>query len=112
MSDTKDDSVVTTAQVEDTQEEEVQSPLVMGYSVGLQANGNFVFEILGERKGLVELLGIHAYATTQVEKVKSDATMTGDRLSHELGAVLNVLNQKLDALMQGQPANTTPTSQL
>lgn len=79
---------------------EEQPQVRVGYTVALLGDGNFHFEILGEDKGLVELLGIHQYASTQVEKIRQDATMTGDRLSHELGAVLNILNQKLDALLQ------------
>lgn len=33
-----------------------------GYVVGLSQNGDFVFEVLGEQVGLVELMGLHTYA--------------------------------------------------
>ena len=37
--------------------------LKIGYVVGLTAEDRFVFELFGQNKGLVELLGIHQHAS-------------------------------------------------
>lgn len=52
---------------EQTPEPEVE--LEHGYVVGLDKDGKFVFQLLGKKSGLVELLGIHQYANRQVDRL-------------------------------------------
>jgi hypothetical protein len=91
-----EENVVTTASV--PAEQKSAPAMTVGYTVGLMSDGHFKFEILGDNKGLVELLGVNAYANKEVQKIHDNAVLSGDRLSHELGQVLNLLNQKLDQL--------------
>ena len=105
MSDEKDVSemivtpgVVTTAQevsTVPTQEVPERTPLI-GYTVALLSDGNFHFEVLGTDKGLVQLLGVHQYATGEVKKVHDNAVLSGDRLVNEVGRMLNLLNERLE----------------
>jgi len=74
--------------------------LKMGYIVGLTPDGNFVFELLGQEKGLVELLGIHEHATKRVDRIYEDSQLSGDRLTHEVGKAIAIVNQKIDQLLQ------------
>lgn len=71
----------------------------VGYAVGLSKDGEFFFDVFGTEAGLVQLLGIHEYARQRVEAVTDDRLMRGDRLTHEVGKILGVLNQKLDGVM-------------
>lgn len=73
--------------------------LRIGYVVGLTKDGNFVFELLGEQKGLVELLGINAHADARVKQIYERAQASGDALIHEVGKGLGILNQKIDQLL-------------
>ena len=41
--------------------------LSVGYVVGLTNSGDFVFEVLGEHPGLVQLMGLHQYAAHRVQ---------------------------------------------
>lgn len=75
--------------------------LKIGYVVGLSQEGNFVFDLFGTDKGLVELLGIHEHASFRVRRIYEDAQVSGDRLTHEVGKAVALVNQKLDALLQG-----------
>lgn len=73
--------------------------LRIAYVVGLTPEGNFVFEVFGKEKGLVEVLGIHEHATRSVNKLYNEVQLSGDRLVHEIGRGISVLNQKLDQLL-------------
>jgi hypothetical protein len=77
-------------------------PLKVGYVVGLTEEGNFVFEILGSQRGLVELLGIHQYADRKITAIYDDNQMSGDRLVHEVGKASAMALQKLDQLIGAQ----------
>ena len=72
--------------------------LKIGYVVGLTAEDRFVFELFGQNKGLVELLGIHQHASRKVERVYDDQQMSGDRLLHEVGRAVAAIAQRLDGL--------------
>lgn len=78
------------AQEEDT--------LQIGYVVAMDKNGDFIFEIIGKNKGLVELMGIHQHATRYIEGLYNNNLMRGDRLTHEVGEAVRALNEKLDKL--------------
>jgi hypothetical protein len=43
------------------------SQLTVGYVVGVTETGDFVFEVLGDKPGLVQLMGVHQYANTRVQ---------------------------------------------
>jgi hypothetical protein len=70
--------------------------LKIGYVVGITQEGQFLFEMLGENKGLVELLGIHQHAAHQVNRIYGEQQMSGDRLIHEVGRAVASIVQKLD----------------
>jgi len=72
--------------------------LKIGYVVGLTAEDRFVFELFGQNKGLVELLGIHQHASRKVNRVYDDQQMSGDRLLHEVGRAVAAIAQRLDGL--------------
>ena len=88
-------------------EEQNGDNLRMGYIVGVTNAGNFVFEVLGENKGLVELLGLHAHATAKIQGVYERAQMTGDALIHEVGKALTILNKKLDQILDSNTSKKT-----
>lgn len=83
-------------ETEDVQEVSV----VAGYTVGLQDNGGFIFQIHGDEPNLIELLGLHAYASMKVEKIHSSKHTGGDNLTLEVGQLLVELDKKVTALAQ------------
>lgn len=72
----------------------------VGYMVGLNNEGQFVFQVFGAKKGLIELMGINNYANEQVKKVFSEYQGTGDKLVVEVGRLVSNLNQKFDNLVK------------
>jgi hypothetical protein len=72
---------------------------VVSYVVGLQADGNFFWQVYGQRPGLAELIGIHDHATTCVNREKAKKTGSGDALTAAVVREVQALNQKLDLLM-------------
>jgi len=44
--------------------------LAVGYVVGLQPDGSFVFEVLGSEPGLVQLMGLNQYASHRITVAK------------------------------------------
>lgn len=46
------------------------SPLKYGYTVGINEDGGFRFEIHGQEAGLIELLGIHQYADYRISFIQ------------------------------------------
>ena len=87
--DTGDGTAPTSVALED---------LKIGYVVGLTQEDRFVFELFGQNKGLVELLGIHQHASRRVNRVYDDQQMSGDRLLHEVGRAVAAIAQRLDGL--------------
>lgn len=89
----------TTAKVEAAEEEQVNlaEDLKFGYLVGVKGDGSFVFQILGEEKGVVQLMGINQFARRQLEVI-SDANMNqGEPL---LANGINAIGQELVRLRQ------------
>ncbi len=74
--------------------------LKVAYIVGLTPDDNFVFELFGQKPGLVELLGIHHHACKRVDRIYDDKQISGDRLIHEVGKAISTINQKLDQVLQ------------
>ena len=85
--------------------------LKVGYLVGLTEDGNFVFELFGKNKGLVEILGLHGHATLRINQLHSQKQMAGDALVHEVGKAVAILNQKIDKLL-GAVAPKQPDNNL
>ena len=70
-----------------------------GYVVGVK-DGNYVFEIVGKKKDLNLLLGVNRFANAKVDQTFDNLQVSGDALVNELGKALQVMNQKLDMLVQ------------
>lgn len=81
------------------QKEMKATDLKVGYVVGLTPDGNFIFELLGSERGLVELLGIHQHATKKVNRIYDEHQLSGDRLTHEVGKAVAISVQKIDQLL-------------
>jgi len=87
--------------------------LQCGYIVGMTEDGNFVFELVGQKRELLSLLGLHQYANERVRVLHGRTQMTGEALVNEVGKAVNLLNQKVDsvasalqqALSAGKPQN-------
>ena len=80
--------------------------LKIAYIVGLTEEDQFIFELFGKEKGLVQLLGIHQHANKRVEKIYDDQQMSGDRLMHEVGRAVAEISRKLgelDLFKDGDP---------
>lgn len=71
-----------------------------GYIVAMTEEGNFVFDLFGKQKGLVEVLGLHKHATSRVDTLYNQAQMSGDALVNEVGKAMAMLNQKMDQILQ------------
>lgn len=108
MSEEEVEAVETTAQEEtqpaapaapEPQDGVALSDLKVAYVVGLTEDGNFVFDVVGQKKDLLSLLGLHEHASRQVNKIYNGSQMSGDALVHEVGKGIAVLNQKVDAVL-------------
>lgn len=84
------------------QEQSQQRDLALGYVVGLDKEDKFVFQLLGneERKpGVLELLGLHGYATNHVQRMIDEALGVGDAKTLSIVAsAVEALSDKLDEL--------------
>jgi len=72
----------------------------IAYVVGMDAEGNFIFQVFGKEAGLLQLLGIHAHADRRIKAIYDDKQIAGDRLTHEVGKAVAAVNQKIDQLLQ------------
>lgn len=82
-----------------------QKPLALGdlkcgYVVGMTEEGDFVFDLVGKTKGLVELLGLHAFAQHKVSQVTEANQGSGDALVHELGRMVHALSDQVTQLQK------------
>ena len=75
-----------------------QPKLVAGYLVGLNDQGNFVFELVSKDQSLLELLGIQKYAENRIQQVLDNKMNTGDKLTLELGKIIAQLVQEIGKL--------------
>jgi len=69
---------------------------------GITQEGNFVFDLVAknpEDKNLLSLLALGYYVGNQVDKTWQQTQQSGDALTAALGQGLNLMNQKLDALL-------------
>jgi len=73
-----------------------------GYVVGLDTQGRFVFEPLGNNQGLVQMLGLHEYAGGRINTAKEVNQGTGypllaqqtHQLTEMVKVILNMLTQQ------------------
>jgi hypothetical protein len=72
---------------------------VISYIVGMDKDGNFLFQVFGKEAGLLQLLGIHAHATRRIQAIYDDKLFAGDRITHEVGKAVATVNQKLDQVL-------------
>lgn len=73
--------------------------LAVGYVVGMDQQGNFIFQVVGQQPGLVELLGIHSFAGERVKDLFNAKQGKGDPLVNEVGKAVMALHQKVDQLL-------------
>lgn len=73
--------------------------LVAGYVVGVNKEGDLFFESIG-KANLLNLSGLNHFATTKVNQLWGQKLMTGDRLTHEVGKAVALVNAKLDQLAE------------
>ena len=98
---------------DDKQQKQVSlDDIKVGYIVGLTKSGDFVFDVLGQEKGLVEVLGIHKYADLRVEQLVDTSQMVGDRLVAEVGRAVAALHQKVDDITKVILPAKKPANQL
>ena len=71
----------------------------IAYVVGMDQEGNFIFQVFGKEAGLLQLLGIHAHATRRVQALYDDKQIAGDRIVHEVGKAVAQAHAKLDQLL-------------
>jgi hypothetical protein len=95
--------VITEAEFTDPEESEDEvetsdeKTLRFGYTVGVNDDGSFVFDLHGEDKGIVQLLGLTRFAEYQIERMHNIALKQGDALTNQ---GLALLFQELQAIKQ------------
>lgn len=97
--DTNLEEVPVPQQAQPTQQQVTMDDLQVGYVVGLTKTGDFVFNILGAKPGLLEVLGLHKHAEQKIARLYDGNHMQGDALVFELGKMVAQLDQKVAALL-------------
>ena len=82
------------------------SDLKAGYVVGLSKEGELLFEPIGTDQGLVELLGLHAYATIRIDVLKDLNQGLVGTLVKDLTKVVASLAQQVARLVEVQKRPT------
>jgi len=91
----------TSAGAPEAKEEEQLVPLDqmrVALVVGVLPDGKFIFQTHGTNQGLVEYIGIHTYAGYRIQSLADEVIFRGDRITHEVGKAVGLLNQKVDEL--------------
>ena len=73
--------------------------LSSGYIVGVSEDGRTIFEPVGQKRSLIEVLGLHEFAGSKIAALKDQALVSGDVLTHELGKAISIVNMKIDKLV-------------
>jgi len=60
-----------------------ETKLQFGYTVGVKEDGGFLFELHGEEKGVVQLLGLTKFAENQIDRIHDIALKQGDALLNQ-----------------------------
>jgi hypothetical protein len=79
--------------------------LSCGYVVGVKKDGSFVFQVLGEEKGVIQLLGLNQFAKKQIN------TLTDANLNQGVPLLMNVL-QKLHSRLESLEEKNVPKNSL
>jgi hypothetical protein len=79
---------------------EIPEDMEVGYLVGLKAGGEFVFEVVGKEPGLVQLMGLHQYATRRINLAADINQAYGPALLAEQHQVLAKQLQQITQLVQ------------
>lgn len=67
----KENIEVTEQQQSQTDEKVTEIPqMSCGYIVGVQPDGNFYFQIMGDESSITQLAGIHTYATCRIKLIE------------------------------------------
>jgi hypothetical protein len=74
--------------------------LKVGYVVGLTEDEKFVFEVVGKKPNLAELLGLHKHAETKLEVVYSQAQFVGDAVTVRVGEMVGELTKQVAELQK------------
>ena len=106
----EDENVKDTPLLENT--EPNRPKIKVGYSVGITEEGKFRFNIDGTEVGLVELMGLHAYAQKQIDLLYHEKNGSGDFLVGQVGNLVMQLNRKLDSLLTEDTAQVPQSNQL
>jgi hypothetical protein len=83
-------------------EADLTETLRFGYTVGVKEDGGFVFELHGEDKGVVQLLGLTRFAENQIERIHDIALKQGDAL---LNQGLALLYQEIQTMKRAMGIN-------
>jgi len=65
------------------------SPITCGYFIAIREDGSLIFEVVGTKPGLIELLGLNSLAHEKID-TKTD---------RELGGKISIIVNKLDELL-------------
>ena len=81
--------------------------LKTGYVTGVTKEGQLVFQLFGARVGLIEVLGVHEFASRRVAQAYDQQQMTGDRLVNEIGRAVAALTQRFDGVFGAKETAAT-----
>lgn len=84
------------------------SPVVAAYTVGLREDNSYIFQSHGPDAGLIQLLGLHAFAGHQLKSLMDKVTGTGDAISHKSLKLLEALIKSLNAEQENVPGGEKP----
>ena len=94
---TDDSSPTITPDATQTQIQTGKDEYKSAYIVGVTQDDQFVFDFAGTDIGLVELLGLHAFAGHRIQKILSQKEGTGDSISK---AILHKLQEGVLVMQQ------------
>ncbi|MCW4026335.1 MAG: hypothetical protein NWE76_02475 [Candidatus Bathyarchaeota archaeon] len=78
---------------------------------GILPDGKFLFQTHGTQQGLIEYIGVHAYIGMRIQSLADEVVFRGDRITHEVGKAVGLLNKKVDDLIASlgaAPAEAEP----
>ncbi len=75
--------------------------LSFGYTVGLKSDGRLHFELLGGETGVIELMGLHAYAGKRVDGlVEASANQGNTAIIRAVNKLTDITLDSFKALIQ------------
>ncbi len=76
-------------------EPDTSDEIKYAYVVGVKNNGQFVFDVHGDEIGLIELMGLHQYASRRIQGIFDDNHGTGDAITTQIYKTIQELAAKL-----------------